>query len=167
MHARALHSPKLGKLVVVRLLHDGDTDTVAALFERLGPASRDHRFHGAKPRLTERELTALARVDGDHHVLVAYVDGDERPAAMARIVRNANDRRDGEIAFEVADGYQGCGIGTELVTLLLEDARAAGIVRIDAFIQTSNRAALGLLRRVLGAPLIRVEGAETVVAAGV
>jgi len=167
MHARALHNRKLGKLVFVRLLDDGDTVAVAALFERLGPESRQQRFLGAKPRLTSRELDSLTRVDADHHVLVAYVDGDERPAAMARIVRNTTNRTDGEIAFEVADPYQGFGIGTELVRLLLADARAAGIVRVDAFVQTSNRAALGLLRRVLGAPMIRVEGAETVVAAGV
>jgi len=167
MHARALHNRKLGKLVVVRLLDNGDTDAVTALFERLGPESRERRFHGAKPRLTSRELDALARVDADQHVLVAYVDGDERPAAMARIVRSANNRRDGEIAFEVADPYQGCGIGTQLVRLLLTDARAAGIVRVAAVVQTSNRTALGLLRRVLDAPIIRVEGAETVVAAGV
>src|SRR5262249_58485149 len=122
---------------------------------------------GAKPRLSCRELDALARVDSDHHVLVAYVDGDARPAAMARIVRKATNRTDGEIAFEVADPYQGYGIGTELVRLLLADARAAGIMRVDALVQTSNRAALGLLRRVLRAPMIRVEGAETVVAAGV
>jgi ribosomal protein S18 acetylase RimI-like enzyme len=167
MHARALHNRKLGRVVIVRLLDNGDTDAIAALFDRLGPESRERRFHGAKPRLTPRELTTLARVDGDHHVLVAYVDGDERPAAMARIVRNASDRRDGEIAFEVADPYQGYGVGTQLVRLLLTDARAAGITRIDAFVQTSNRAALGLLRRVLDAPIFRVEGAETVVAASV
>jgi ribosomal protein S18 acetylase RimI-like enzyme len=84
---------------------------------------------------------------------------------MARIVRRTNDRRDGEIAFEVADSYQGYGIGTHLVRLLLTDARAAGITRVDALVQTSNRAALDLLRRVLDAPVFRIEGAETVVAA--
>ncbi|HKD94416.1 MAG TPA: GNAT family N-acetyltransferase [Gaiellaceae bacterium] len=167
MHARSLRNRKLGKVVTVRLLGDGDTIVVAALFDRLSPASRERRFHAAKPRLTSRELDALARVDGDHHVLVAFVDGDQLPAAMARIVRNAGDRHLGEIAFEVADRYQGCGIGTQLVELLLADARAAGIRRVDACVQTSNRAALGLLRRVLAAPKLRVEGAQTVVAAGV
>ena len=88
MHARAFHSRKLGTVVTVRLLDDGDTTVVAALFERLSPASRERRFHAAKPHLTSDELDALARVDGHHHVLVAYVDGDERPAAMARVVRN-------------------------------------------------------------------------------
>jgi GNAT superfamily N-acetyltransferase len=167
MHARALHNRKLGKIVTVRLLANGDAATVAALFERLGPTSREHRFHGAKPRLASGELDALARVDGDHHVLVAYVDGDPQPAGMARVVRDADDRRAGEIAFEVADIYQGCGIGTGLVELLLADARAAGIVRVAALIQTCNRAALTLLRCVLATPIVRVEGAETVVAAAV
>ncbi len=167
MHAHALHNRKLGKAVTVRLLDDGDTAAVAALFDRLGPISRERRFHAAKPRLTSHELDILARVDGDNHVLVAYVDGDPLPAAMARIIRDAGDRTAGEIAFEVADRYQGCGVATQLLELLLTDARAAGITRVDAVVQTSNRAALGLLRRVLAAPMIRVEGGETVVAAAV
>jgi ribosomal protein S18 acetylase RimI-like enzyme len=165
MHAHAAHNHTLGKAVTVRLLADGDTAAVAALFDRLGDASRRRRFHAAKPRLTSSELEQLARVDGDHHVLVAHVDGDPAPAGMARLVRDAHDRRAGEIAFEVADAYQGAGVGTLLVEMLLADARAAGFTRVDAVVQTSNRAALGLLRRVLTRPTIRVEGSETVVAA--
>jgi GNAT superfamily N-acetyltransferase len=167
MHSRAFHNSKLGRIVTVRLLGNADTVTVDALFERLGSTSREHRFHAAKPRLTSCELDALARVDEDHHVLVAYVDGDPLPAAMARLVRDVSDRTVGEIAFEVADIYQGCGIGTRLVELLLADTRAAGIARVDAFVQTSNRAALSLLRRALRAPTVRVDGAETVVASAV
>ena len=34
--------------------------------------------HGPKPRLTDVELDRLAQVDADHHVLVAYVEGDGR-----------------------------------------------------------------------------------------
>jgi ribosomal protein S18 acetylase RimI-like enzyme len=165
MHTRALHNPKLDRLVLVRLLANGDTATVSALFDRLGPVSRERRFHAAKPRLTPRDLDVLARVDENHHVLVAYVDGDPLPAAMARVVRSTDDRRTGEIAFEVADDYHGCGIGTQLVEVLLTDIRAAGIAYIDALVQTSNGAALSLLRRVLGAPIVRVEGAETAVVA--
>jgi ribosomal protein S18 acetylase RimI-like enzyme len=165
MHTRVLQNSKLDRLVMVRLLDNGDTATVSALFDRLGPVSRERRFHAAKPRLTSRDLDALARVDENHHVLVAYVDGDPLPAAMARVVRIADDRRTGEIAFEVADDYQGCGIGTQLVELLLSDVRAAGIACIEALVQTSNGAALSLLRRVLAAPIVRVKGGETAVSA--
>ena len=97
----------------------------------------------------------------------AYVDGDPLPAAMARMVRDAHDRRAGEIAFEVADTYQGCGVGTQLVELLLAHGRAAGIERVDALVQPSNRAALDLLRRVLGASIVRVEDGEMMITAAV
>lgn len=167
MHTQALHNRKLGKLVTVRPLTNGDTATVASLFDRLGPTSRERRFHAAKPRLTSNDLAELSQVDANHHVVVAHVDGDPQPAAMARIVRATHDRRVGEIAFEVADVYQGCGIGLQLVERLLCDARAGGIVQIEAIVQTSNRAALGLLRRTLRAPMVQIEGSETLVAATV
>jgi GNAT superfamily N-acetyltransferase len=167
MHAQAFHNPRLGKVVTVRALADGDTETVAALFGRLSPASRERRYHAAKPRLTSGELARLAQVGPDSHVLVANVEGDPLPAGIARLVRDASDRTSGELAFEVADRYQGHGIGKLLVELLLADARAAGIQRVDAWVQTSNRAALGLLRRVLERRSLRIEGAETLVVATV
>jgi GNAT superfamily N-acetyltransferase len=167
MHTRALHNHSLGKLVVVRPLANGDTATVASLFERLSPGSRERRYHAAKPRLTPNELAHLARVGSDSHVLVAQVDGDPSPAGMARLVRDASDWTKGELVFEVADCYQGRGIGTLLIELLLTEARAAGIRQVNAWVQTSNRPALGLLRRVLRQPSVRVEGSETLVAAAV
>jgi ribosomal protein S18 acetylase RimI-like enzyme len=167
MHAQVFHNRTLGKVVTVRPLANGDTATVDALFDRLGPASRERRYHAAKPRLTSDELARLAQVGPDSHVVVAHVDGDPLPAGMARLVRDACDRTAGELAFEVADRYQGNGIGKLLVELLLADARAAGIQRVDAWVQTSNRAALGLLRRVLDRRNMRVEGAETLVVGSV
>src|SRR5579864_1512570 len=149
MHAQVFHNRRLGKDVIVRPLIDGDTATVTALFDRLSPASRERRYHAAKPRLTSRELARLAEVGPDSHVIVAHVDGDPLPAGMGRLVRDASDRTVGELAFEVADAYQGYGIGKLLAEMLFADARATGIRRVDAWVQTSNRPALTLLRRVL------------------
>jgi RimJ/RimL family protein N-acetyltransferase len=159
MHARSLHNDALGE-VVVRPLADGDEATVAALFERLSPESRARRYHGSKPRLTDSDLQLLARVDRDRHVLVAYVGG--APAALARLVRDGDSA---EIAFEVADAYHCRGLGSQLVELLLADARAAGIARVEAYVEPRNRRALALLRRALGRPVVRCEGAELRVAA--
>ena len=61
MHSRLIKNKKLGQ-ITVRVLRDGDTDTIAALFERLGAESRARRFHGAKPRLSDNELRKLATV---------------------------------------------------------------------------------------------------------
>ena len=77
--------------LTIRSLRDGDTKTVATLFARLGDRSRERRFCGAKPTLSEAELRALSRTDGAHHVLVGYVDGDPEPvAAFKRAVGSAD-----------------------------------------------------------------------------
>lgn len=130
--------------VTIRPLRNGDTDTVAAVFARLGDRSREKRFCGAKPRLAEGELVKLARVDGAHHVLVGFVDGDPQPAAIARLVR---DGAAAEIAFAVADQYQGRGIGSILAGTLAADARAAGITELVATVCGDNPSVVALLKR--------------------
>jgi len=131
--------------LTIRILRDGDTGTVAALFDRLGPRSRERRFCGAKARLSDSELTALARVDGDHHVLVGYLSGDPRPAGMARLVRAGAVA---EVAFEVADAYQRRGIGSTLARELAADARAAGVTELVATMCGDNPSVVSLLKRV-------------------
>src|SRR6478736_9987274 len=74
--------------ITIRALRNGDAATVVALFDRLGEGARASRFCGAKPRLSDAELDQLSRVDGNRHVLVAYVGGDTRPAGIARLVRD-------------------------------------------------------------------------------
>lgn len=143
--------------VTIRPLRNGDTETVAAVFARLGSTSRQRRFCGAKPRLSEDELAALARVDETHHVLVAYVDGETAPAGIARLVR---DGRAGEIAFEVAEDLQGRGIGSVLAHELAADARAAGITRLVATVCGDNRPAVTLLRRLTGSLEVRWRGGD-------
>ena len=74
--------------------------------------SRAERASTARStRLDEKELHWLAAVGPNHHALVAYVDGDPEPVAIARLVRFAATA---EIAFEDADAYQGRGIGSAL-----------------------------------------------------
>ena len=151
MHARYVEG------VTVRQLRHGDTATVAAVFARLGHRSREQRFCGAKPRRPEAELAALARVDADHHVLVAYADGDPSPAGMARLAR---DGTTAEIAFEVADAHQGCGIGSILAEQLAADARAAGITELVATVCGDNPAVVSLLERVAGSLQVSWQGRE-------
>jgi predicted N-acetyltransferase YhbS len=143
--------------LTIRQLRSGDTATVAALFERLSPGSREKRFCGAKPRLSASELEALSRVDGDRHVLVAYVKGDPVPAGIARLVRVGAAA---EIAFEVADVYQGRGIGSTLARELASDARAAGIRELVATVCGDNTRAVSLLKLVADSLQVSWRGRE-------
>jgi ribosomal protein S18 acetylase RimI-like enzyme len=161
MHTRVVKA-KHGPELVVRPLKHGDTATVQAVFERLGDASRRARFNGLKHRLGEQELRWLATVGPNHHVLVAYVDGDPQPVALARLVRSGASA---EVAFEVADAYQGHGIGSALTQELVADACAAGIVEVTALVRSDNPAALAVLQRTLGQLEVRLEGPEILVRA--
>ena len=149
--------------LTVRPLRDGDTGTVAALFARLGERSRERRFCGAKPRLSDVELAKLARVDADHHVLVGYVDGDPEPVGIARLVRSGATA---EMAFAVADALQGKRIGTILAEELAADARAAGIVELSATVCGDNPRVVALIKR-LGSVRMTWLGAEREVIVGI
>ena len=131
--------------LTIRPLRDGDTATVATLFARLGARSRERRFCGAKPRLSEAELEPSPASTATITCSSAYVDGDPEPAGMARLVR---DGRVAEIAFEVADAYQGRGIGSIARRELAADARAAGITELVATVCGDNPPAVSLLRKV-------------------
>jgi ribosomal protein S18 acetylase RimI-like enzyme len=163
MHARVVKA-KHGPTLIVRALRHGDVRTVMSVFERLGEGSRRARFNGPKPCLNASDLRQLAAVDSSHHVLVAYVEGDSQAVAIARLVREGGAA---EIAFAVADEYQQRGIGSALAAQLLAEARAAGITEITALVSSDNRAAVALLRRVVGVLDIRLEGRELSVRAAI
>lgn len=130
--------------ISIRPLRNGDTETIASVFERMGDESRRLRFGGPKPRLTAAELEQLSRVDARHHVLVAYVDGDRAPAGIARLVRFG---RTAEVAFAVVDEHQGRRVGTTLARVLAGDARAAGIVELHATVTGDHKRVSSLLAR--------------------
>ena len=161
MHTRVVKR-RCGPELLIRPLKHGDTATVEAMFGRLGDASRLTRFNGLKHRLGEQELRWLATVGPNNHVLIAYVDGDPEPVAIARLVRSGASA---EVAFEVADDYQGRGIGSALTQELVSDACAAGIAEVTALVRSDNRAAFAVLSRVLGQFELRLEGPETLIRA--
>jgi ribosomal protein S18 acetylase RimI-like enzyme len=164
VHTRVL-KPRHGPTLLVRPLEHGDVRTVMAVFEQLSDASRRARFNGSKPCLSRADLRELGAVDDRRHALVAYVEGNPVPVAIARLVREGRDSA--EIAFAVADAYQHQGIGSALTAELLGDARAAGIRQITALTSSDNRAALALLRRTAKVLDICFEGSELSVRAAI
>jgi ribosomal protein S18 acetylase RimI-like enzyme len=163
MHSRLI-KPRHGPSLLVRPLRNGDVETVSAVFDRLGAESRRMRFNGSKPCLSDAELAELATMDGDHHALVAYVQADCRPVAIARLAR---DGQRAEIAFAVADEYQHQGIGSALAGELIADARAAGISEITALVRGDNPSALAVLKRTACVTDVRYEGPELAVHAAI
>jgi len=72
---------------------------------------------------------------------------------IARYVRDREDPYAAEIAVTVIDGWQGRGLGTELLARLSERACQEGIRRFTAAVAADNAAMTGLLRN-LGADVV-------------
>lgn len=90
----------------------------------------------------------LFEVDYVDHFVWVLVDGVDGPAvADTRFVRDADDPTAAEIAFIVADDYQGRGIGTFLMEALIIAAHVAGVRRFTARLLAENAPMRAILDR--------------------
>jgi RimJ/RimL family protein N-acetyltransferase len=83
----------------------------------------------------------------DHEAFVAVEAETGRAVGEARVVRDRNDRRVGEVAFAVTDAWQGRRLGTYLAELLARRARELGMSRVRASMLADNPRSLALMRR--------------------
>jgi protein lysine acetyltransferase len=79
----------------------------------------------------------LAEVDYVDHFVWVVTDGSD-PVADARFVRDPNDPTVAEIAFTVADAYQGRGLGSLLIGALSIAAKVDGVERFSARMLSEN-----------------------------
>jgi protein lysine acetyltransferase len=82
-------------------------------------------------------LHYLSEVDYVDHFVWVVTDGSD-PVADARFVRDGSDPTVAEIAFTVADAYQGRGIGSFLISALSVAARIDGVERFSARMLSDN-----------------------------
>jgi GNAT superfamily N-acetyltransferase len=146
-----------GSAVLIRPVRPADAALLADGFTRLSPESRRLRFLTAKDELRPAELRYLTDVDHHDHEAIGALDAaDGRGVGIARYIREAAKPETAEIAVTVVDGWQGRGLGTELVTRLAERARQAGIARFVALTAGGN-VAMGLLLRRMGGTVLHRE----------
>ncbi len=137
-----------GTRLRLRQIGPGDRDGLAALFARLTPESRRRRYLSPKPELTPRELAYFSDIDHVGHEAIAAVDPrDGSIVGVARYVRHADRPGAAEVAVEVADAWQGMGIGRMIAGRTVQRARANGFTLLTATALWENRPAHALLRR--------------------
>jgi CRP-like cAMP-binding protein len=90
----------------------------------------------------------LFEVDYVDHFVWVLVDGTDGPVvADVRFVRDVNDASVAEIAFIVADDYQGRGIGGLLMDALTISAQVGGVRRFTARLLADNLRMRSILDR--------------------
>jgi acetyl coenzyme A synthetase (ADP forming)-like protein len=131
-----------GSSIHIRALHPGDKTLLLELFSHLSQRSVYLRFFRAKTWLSDGELDEFTNLDFVTNVALAAIlreGGREHVIGVGRYteVKEAVPRR-AEVAFAVADGHHGRGIGTLLLEHLVSIARTKGITEFEADVLGEN-----------------------------
>lgn len=125
-----------GDELLLRPVLPGDSERTVHGHVHFSSETIYRRFMSARvPNLAM--MNYLAEVDYVDHFVWVIVDGSD-PVADARYVRDITDPTVAEIAFTVADAYQGRGIGTFLIGALSVAARVGGVERFSARMLSDN-----------------------------
>jgi RimJ/RimL family protein N-acetyltransferase len=131
--------------VEIRPITPADKDALEEGFERFSDQSRYMRFLAPHGRLTPAELRYFTEVDHhDHEALVAVDPETGAGVGVARYIRS-DDPTIAEIAVAVVDEWHGRGVGTQLLTALIERAHQEGIHSFSALCLAENDRMLNLL----------------------
>ena len=126
-----------GTELLLRPVLPGDSARTLQGHVRFSAETLYRRFMSARvpsPAL----MDYLAEVDYVDHFVWVMTDLDGNPVADARFVREDDDPGVAEIAFTVADAYQGRGIGSFLISALSVAARVAGVQKFSGRMLADN-----------------------------
>jgi RimJ/RimL family protein N-acetyltransferase len=148
-----------GTKALIRPIGPEDRERLKEGFESASAESRFMRFLSAQPRLSTRQLDYLTAVDHVQHEALIAVDPETgQSMGTARYVRSDDDPETAEFAIGVGDRWMRIGLGTALLTALLDRARDAGVVRIIGVINAENTAIKRLVDKVVGPYQTRTAG---------
>ena len=96
-------------------------------------------------RIAHERLTRICFIDYDREMALV-AERDNEILAVGRLTR-AHQANEAEFAVLIGDKYQGRGLGKELVSRLIEIARAEGLDRVTADILGENRQMIEICRQ--------------------
>jgi GNAT superfamily N-acetyltransferase len=131
---------RTGESLWVREIEPADAAELQHAFGQLTARSRYQRFLTGTPSLSNADARTLTTVDQRNHVALVAMPAD-LPDAMVGVARFIRDRQaplEADLAITVADEWQGMGVGTGLLHLLIGRARRAGIRRFTVDVLEDN-----------------------------
>jgi long-chain acyl-CoA synthetase len=133
-----------GRRALIRPIRRDDVDRNAAFLDSLSQPSRHFLFLAGVSRLSGDELRRLCDPDYAHDMAYVAIDarggdgGDgQRQIGVCRYA-GSDAEKGAEISVAVADDWQHCGLGKQLLTRLIDYARAHGVARLYSVDSLAN-----------------------------
>jgi RimJ/RimL family protein N-acetyltransferase len=138
-----------GTEVTIRPVVADDAPRLQALFNRLSPESIYYRFLSQPKELSREQAERLTNVDYDARMAYVATLSTDAQDPIIGVARYAEGLEPGvaEAGVVVEDRFQRQGLGTILLTELVQYARNQGIHTFVAWIHQSNAAILQFIRR--------------------
>lgn len=137
-----------GTDIKIRPIRPEDASIEQSFVRELSPQSKYFRFMQGLNELTQQMLVRFTQLDYSRELaLIAVLESPEQEIELgvARYVMNP-DGDSCEFALVVADKWQHKGIGSNLMTALIEAARQRGIKRMEGEILADNHNMLKLTK---------------------
>jgi len=147
-HRWVRHSTlKNGQAILLRPIRPEDGDGIVQLVRNMSPESRYMRYMHAVEQLPPSMIARFTKFDYDRQMAFCGLTNENELtlAGVARYTINA-DGASSEFALEIADKWQGLGLASQLMKMLIEHARARTLESISGEVLVRNHAMRGLMR---------------------
>ncbi|MEM3614791.1 MAG: GNAT family N-acetyltransferase [Nitrososphaerales archaeon] len=147
-----------GRTVILRPIKPEDEPLWLEMFQSFSEESIRYRFFQIIKDTPHEVRVRYCNIDYDREIAIVAELNEEGRKRILGVVRVSlePDRKKGEIAFIVADPWQGLGLGTKMVDYVIEIAKEMGVESLYAIMLPDNYQAMKLTKK-MGFTLQKME----------
>jgi acetyltransferase len=138
-----------GRTVLLRPIKPEDEPMWLEMFQNFSDESVRYRFFTIIKDTPHEVRVRYCNIDYDREIGIVAELSEEGRRQILGVVRLIieSDGKNGEIAFIVADPWQGLGLGTKMVDYMIEICKDKGLETVYAFMLPDNYRAIRLLKK--------------------
>ncbi len=149
--AQYIYNIKLkgGLEVTIRPIKPEDEPLEKEMFSNLSKESQYFRFFGYIKDITHEMLVKYTQIDYEREMALMAEITENGKKKMIGVVRVVNDKDDqsAEFAIVVADPWQGLGLGSKLMDLILDITKKKGLKSIYAVVLKENETMVEMFKK--------------------
>jgi acetyltransferase len=138
-----------GRIVLLRPIKPEDEPLWLEMFQNFSDESVRYRFFQIIKDTPHEVRVRYCNIDYDREIAIVAELNEEGRRKILGVVRLSiePDGKAGEIAFVVADPWQGLGLGTKMVDYMIEICKDRGLEMIYGIMLPDNHRAISLMKK--------------------